>query len=213
MGEKSDIKRAIEQICEEKNISYDAVIETTEAALAAAYRKDFGEKNQNIKAEFEPETGNLKVFDVKTVVEDVDLEEQEKQLELLRERSDAGEEIPKEDEIKRFNAKTELMISEAKIIKKNVSVGDELIQKLKIPDEFGRMAAQTAKQVIIQRLREVERETVFNDFKDKEGELVTGTIQRREGRFVTVDLGTTIGIIPTDEQIMNENYQSGNLLI
>ncbi|MFH1667406.1 MAG: transcription termination factor NusA [Candidatus Komeilibacteria bacterium] len=209
MAEKNEIKQAIEQICEEKNIKYDLVIETIEAALAAAYRKDFGEKNQNIKTEFEADTGGVRVYDVKTVVEDVDLEEQEKQWEEIKERKEEGEEIAEEDELKRFNPKTEIMISEAKEIKKGIKVGDELIQELEIPEAFGRMAAQTAKQVIIQRLREVERETIYTDFKDKEGQLVTGTVQRREGRLVMVDIGNAIGIIPMDEQVMNEKYNTG----
>ncbi|OIO45757.1 MAG: hypothetical protein AUJ28_03725 [Parcubacteria group bacterium CG1_02_37_51] len=212
MAEKNEIKQAIEQICEEKNIKYDLVIETIEAALAAAYRKDFGEKNQNIKTEFDAETGNAKVYDVKTIVEDMDLEEQEKMWEEIRERKEGGEEIAEEDELKHFNPKTEIMISEAKEIKKGIKIGDELIQELEIPEAFGRMAAQTAKQVIIQRLREVERETIYTDFKDKEGQLVTGTVQRREGRLVMVDIGNAIGIIPMDEQVMNEKYNTGQRL-
>lgn len=212
MAEKNEIKQAIEQICEEKNIGYDSVIETIEAALAAAYRKDFGEKNQNIKAEFEVDTGGVKVFDVKTVVEDVDLEEQDKEWEEMRERKEAGENIAEEDELKRFNPKTEIMISEAKDIKKVIKVGDELIQALEIPDAFGRMAAQTAKQVIIQRLREVERETIYTDFKAQEGDLTTGTVQRKEGRLVMVDVGNAVGIIPMEEQIMNERYNTGQRL-
>lgn len=210
MEDAKQIKQAIEQICEEKNIPYDSVIETIEAALAAAYRKDFGEKNQNVRAEFDPETVEIKVFDVKTVVDNMDLEELEKTLEEVRERREAGEEVDEEAEgIIRFNPKTEIMIRDAKEIKKTIKVGDELIQELTIPDEFGRMAAQTAKQVIIQRLREVERDTIYNSFKDKEGALVVGTVQRREGRMVMVDIDNAIGILPPEEQIVTERYQSG----
>ncbi|MFW0862679.1 MAG: transcription termination factor NusA [Candidatus Komeilibacteria bacterium] len=210
MEDAKQIKQAIEQICEEKNIPYDSVIETIEAALAAAYRKDFGEKNQNVKAEFDPETAEVKVFDVKTVVDNMDLEELEKVLEEVRERREAGEEVDEEAEgIIRFNPKTEIMIKDAKEIKKTIKIGDELIQELSIPDEFGRMAAQTAKQVIIQRLREVERDTIYNSFKDKEGALVVGTVQRREGRMVMVDIDNAMGILPPEEQIMSERYQSG----
>jgi len=210
MEDAKQIKQAIEQICEEKNIPYDSVIETIEAALAAAYRKDFGEKNQNVKAEFDPETAEVKVFDVKTVVDNMDLEELEKVLEVVRERRETGEEVDEEAEgIVRFNPKTEIMIQDAKEIRKGVKIGDELIQELSIPDEFGRMAAQTAKQVIIQRLREVERDTIYNSFKDKEGALVVGTVQRREGRIVMVDIDNAMGILPPEEQIMSERYQSG----
>ncbi|MCR4279817.1 MAG: transcription termination factor NusA [Candidatus Komeilibacteria bacterium] len=209
MAEKSEIIQAIQQICEEKGISYEHVIETIEAALAAAFRKDFGEKNQNVKAEFDAETAHVRVFDVKTVVEDRDLEELEKQLEALRVRREVGEEISEDEEVERFNPKTDIMISEAKKIKKGIKVGEELVQELEIPSEFGRMAAQTAKQVIIQRLREVERETIFNQYKDKENTMVNGTVQRREGRMVMVDIGSTIAILPPEEQMQRENYNSG----
>lgn len=210
MEDVKQVKQAMEQICEEKNIPYDSVLETIEAALAAAYRKDFGEKNQNVKAEFDAETGEIKVFDVKTVVDNIDLEELDKALEEVRERREAGEEVDEEAEgIVRFNPKTEIMIKDAKEIKKTIKIGDELIQELNIPDEFGRMAAQTAKQVIIQRLREVERDTIYSSFKDKEGALVVGTVQRREGRMVVVDIDNAMGILPPEEQIMSERYQSG----
>ena len=210
MEDVKQIKQAIEQICEEKNIPYDSVVETIEAALAAAYRKDFGEKNQNVKAEFDVATADVKVFDVKTVVDNMDLEELEKTLEAVRERREAGEEINEEAEgIIRFNPKTEIMVQDAKEVKKTIKIGDELIQELSIPDEFGRMAAQTAKQVIIQRLREVERDTIYNSFKDKEGELVVGTVQRRERRMVMIDIDNAMGILPPEEQIMSERYQSG----
>jgi len=210
MSEKNEIVQAIEQICEEKKISFDSVIETIEAALSAAFRKDFGEKNQNIKTEFSASTGEIKVFDVKTVVEDMDLEEMEKKLEEVRLRKEAGEEF--EDDTKRFNPKTEIMLVEAVKINKKIKVGDELIQELEIPAAFGRMAAQTAKQVIIQRLREVERETVYNDFKDQEGKLIVGTVQRREGRFIIIDIGSSLGVVPPEEQMASDNYKSGQRL-
>ncbi|MDO8261199.1 MAG: transcription termination factor NusA [Candidatus Magasanikbacteria bacterium] len=216
----SDLTSAIKQICEEKGLSYEAVIETIESALSAAYRKDFGTKNQNIKVEFDPETTKSKVFDVKTVVEDLPEEEL---AELEKGEEEAGEEktekpeikkeevegVEGEEEEKKFNPKTDLQISDAKLIKKTAKVGDELRIKLEIPAEYGRMAAQTAKQVIIQRLREAEREMVFNDFKDKEHEVVNGTVQRREGKIVLVDLGKSIGVLPSEEQIYGENYAPG----
>src|SRR3989344_2895681 len=165
MPDSNEIIQAIRLVCDEKNISMDSVIATIEAALAAAYRKDFGEKNQNIVVEFDTETAGSKVYDVKTVVPDVDLEAQEKQLEEQKARREAGEEIPEEEEVKRFNPKTEIMHSEAKTIKKDVELGDQIKTRLTIPSDYGRMAAQTAKQVIIQRLREAERENVYNEYK------------------------------------------------
>jgi N utilization substance protein A len=208
----SEISNAIKHICDEKNLPMDAVISAIEAALAAAYRKDFGEKNQNVKVVFNADNAQTAVFDVKTVVEDVDLEEQEKQVEELRERKEAEEEIAEEDEIKRFNPRTEIMLSEAKEINPNYKIGDVIETKLEVPDEYGRMAAQTAKQVIIQRLREAERDHVFNEYQDKEGTLVLGTISRREGRRYLVDLGQATAVLPPEEQIPREGYNAGTRL-
>jgi len=204
----SEILKAIKQICEEKGLSYEAVIETVESALAAAYRKDYGKKNQNIKVEFDPETGKSKVYDVKTVVEDMPEEAVVEEGEEPVETAEAeGEES---EEKRRFNPKTEMQITDAKLIKKTVKVGDEIKMKLEVPDSYGRMAAQTAKQVIIQRLREAEREMVFADFKDKEHEVVSGIVQRREGRVVLVDLGKSVGVLPAEEQIPSERYNAGD---
>jgi transcription termination/antitermination protein NusA len=212
----SDITNAMKQICEEKNLSYDAVIETIESALAAAYRKDFGEKNQNIKVEFDPETGKSKVYDVKTVVEDMpeEIENDEEKVEGEEEKKVEAEpvvvqEVP-EEEVRKFNPKTELQIKDAKEIKKTSKVGDVIKTKLEVPAEYGRMAAQTAKQVIIQKLREAEREMIFSEFKSKEHEVVAGVVQRREGRIVLVDLDKAVGVLPAEEQIMNERYRPGD---
>lgn len=220
----SELSNAIKQICEEKGLSYDAVIATIESALAAAYRKDFGEKNQNIKVEFNPETGESKVFDVKTVVEDVPEEKKisgeevetkstkksDKKTESNKDTETKKEEEEKEVEEKKFNPKTDIQISDAKKIKKSYKVGDKIITPLEVPEEYGRMAAQTAKQVIIQRLREAEREMIFDEFKDKEGEVVSGVVQRREGNVVLVDLGKSTGILPQEEQIYGEIYNPGD---
>ncbi len=223
-----DISSAIKQICEEKALSYDAVITTIESALAAAYRKDYGEKNQNIKVEFSDDISKSKVFDVKTVVEDMPEEEEVEPFDAKamegKGKDDDKEEEKKEDkknkdkkeessveesgeEVRKFNPRTEIEITDAKAIKKTAKVGDEIKTKLKIPASYGRMAAQTAKQVIIQKLREAEREMIFNEFKGKEHEVVSGTVQRQEGRMVLVDLGKAAGILPTEEQIRGEFYK------
>lgn len=207
-----NLSTAIKQICSEKNLSPEAVIGAIEAALAAAYRKEFGEANQNVKVLFNADNGNTAVFDVKTVVEDVDLEKQEEELEKLRERKEAGEEIPEEEQIKKFNPRNEIMLSEALKISDDYKVGDIIETKLEVPEEYGRMAAQTAKQVIVQRLREAERDHIFEEYKDKEGQLVLGTIQRREGRRYIVDLGQANGVLPPEEQIRNEGYNIGTRL-
>lgn len=209
MADSNEIINAIRLVCDEKNISIDSVIETIEAALAAAYRKDFGEKNQNVVVEFDPENASSKVYDVKTVVEDVDLEAQEKAVEEQHARKEAGEEIKEEDEIKRFNPKTEIMITEAAATSKGTKLGDEIKTRLTVPSEYGRMAAQTAKQVIIQRLREAERENIFNEFKGREGEVVNAIVQRMERFSLLLDIGAATAIMPPEHQVRREHYDSG----
>jgi N utilization substance protein A len=203
---------AIKQVCQEKNLSTEAVIGAIEAALAAAYRKEYGTPNQNIKVVFNADNGQTAVFDVKTVVENVDLEEQEKQLEEMHARKEADEEISEEEMIKKFNPRAEIMIAEAQTINSDYKIGDVIETKLPVPEEYGRMAAQTAKQVIIQRLREAERDHIFSEYKDKEGQLTIGTIQRREGRRFIVDLGQATGVLAPEEQIRSEGYNIGTRL-
>jgi N utilization substance protein A len=212
----SEITKAIQALCDEKNLSYEAVMETIEAALAAAYRKDFGNKQQNIKVKFDPDTGDMKAWDVKVVVEDIEPEVLEKAQEELSDRREKareeGRELTDEEtaDLVRFNPKTELMIAEAKKLKKGAKVGETLEIVLDIPHDFGRMAAQTAKQVIIQKVREAERNMVFGDFKGQENTIILGTIQRAEGRKVLVDLGKITGVMPSDQAVHNEHYRPGN---
>ena len=212
----SELSNAIKQVCEEKNLEYDTVVSTIELALAAAYRKDYGEKNQNIKVKFDVQTGKSEIFDIKTVVADLPEQEEAEMLQRLYGPQDKNlkeEPVYSEPEldaegkeIKKFNPKTDIQLKEAKILKSGVEIGDEIVTELPIPESYGRMAAQTAKQVIIQKLREMERDMVFNEFKDKEGEVVSGVVQRHEGRLVFVDLGKAIGILPAEEQIYGERY-------
>ncbi len=205
-----EIKQAIQVICEEKNISVDSVIESIEAALAAAYRKDFGNKLQNIQIKFDLETGGIKVWDEKIVVENRDLEAEAEEYQKIKDSLKEDEEMP-ENFIK-FNPKNEIMISEAKEIKKKAKLEDVIKIDLEIPTDFGRIAAQTAKQVIIQRIREAERETIFNEFKKREGEVINTIVQRYEGLNVIVDLNKAIGIIPPEEQVRNDRYTPGTRL-
>jgi N utilization substance protein A len=191
---------------------------TIEAALAAAYRKDFGQKNQNIKVEYNPENGASRVWDVKTVVEDELKAKAEAEAEERRLALERGEELPPrevvegEEEELHYNPKLHISLTDAKEIKVDAKVGDEIRVELQIPDAYGRMAAQTAKQVIIQRLREAERSTIFEEFKDKVGMVLTGTIQRREGPNVLVDLNRAVGILPQEEQMERERYNVGERL-
>ncbi|HPT08282.1 MAG TPA: transcription termination factor NusA [bacterium] len=223
----SELINAIKQVCDEKKIEYDLVLSAIEASLAAAYRKDYGNKMQNIKVKFNPETGKSKIYDVKTIVEDLSAEEQkefdeaEKKREANLENKNKDFNQVKKDQVieatelegeteRKFNPKNEIQLKDAVLIKKDAKIGEEIIFDLEEPVGYGRMAAQTAKQVIIQKLREIEKETVFNEFKGQEGEVINGIIQRIEGRLVFVDLDKAIGILPLDEQIMGERYSIGN---
>jgi N utilization substance protein A len=226
----SAISQAMRQICEEKNISYESVLETVESALSAAYRKDFGNKNQNIKVQFDPETYDggtlgIRVFDVKEVVADMELpEDYFERFEAAHAEKkmgpDAGQKprmeapvaaeapVAGEEEFA-FNQKTMIMLSDARDLKPDAQVGDEIRVELSVPAAFGRMAAQTAKQVIMQKLREAERNVIYNDFKDREGELMNVTVQRREGRIVLIDLGRASGVLLPEDQIETERYFPG----
>lgn len=211
----SEITKAIQFLCDEKNLPYESVMEAIEFSLAAAYRKDFGNKQQNIKVKFDPETGDMKAWDIKTVVEDIAedaLEAAQDELAKRREKAKAeGRELTEEEtaDLPHFNPKMELMLSAAKEINKKVKVGEVMEIPLEIPSEFGRMAAQTAKQVIIQKIREAERGIVFNDFKGQEGQLIMGTIQRAEARKVLVDFGKVTGVLLADQQNSRDHYRPG----
>ncbi|MBI4281155.1 transcription termination/antitermination protein NusA [Candidatus Uhrbacteria bacterium] len=219
----SPIVQAIKQICEEKNLSYEAVLQTVEEALAAAYRKDFDHKREkNVKVSFDPESGAMRVFDVKTVVPDMELPEEGEEIpetigapkveskEKKEEKPEAAETSPAEgEEAIKFNPRTMIMISEARKLKPDAAEGEEIRTELEVPGEFGRMAAQTAKQVIMQKLREAEREVVFKEYKDREGQVIIATAQRWEGKMALFDVGKTTAIMPPEEQIAGERYQPG----
>ncbi|HKL17033.1 MAG TPA: transcription termination factor NusA, partial [Patescibacteria group bacterium] len=189
---------SIDEICKNKNLSREQVLGAIEQALAAAYRKDFGNKQQNIIVNFDLETGNIEVYEEKEVVEDLPEEQDE------------------DDKVKRYINKNEIELSEAKKLdndwvntRKNAKkpkVGDKLRKAREIPSNFGRIAAQTAKQVIIQRLRESERETLYNKYKEKQGEILNGIVQRKDNKNIYIDLSDTTAIMPYREQVQNEKY-------
>lgn len=217
--ERQSFLSAIEQICEEKGISKEKVLETIEIAIAAAYKKDFGHKGQNIRASFDVETGQVRIFQVKQVL-DEKLIKSEEELEVEknetpeeRETREIKESEMNENERKvRFNPEKHMLMEEAKQFKKDAQVGEEVWIELESKTDFGRIAAQTAKQVIIQRIREAERETIFDEYKDKEGQIVSGVVQRMERGAVFVDIGKTNGVLYPEEQIQGENYRIGQRL-
>ena len=208
----NEFDSAISQICDERGIDKNKVMETVEAALAAAYKKDYGKKGQNIRATLDKVSGNVDFYLVKEVVDesvrdfaDLNNIEQEHLKKARTNKNDDNE----EERLPRFNPERDVLLEDAKKIKKNAKVGDVIETKLDAQDDYGRVAAQTAKQVIIQRIREAEKEAMFNEYKEKEGEVVSGTVQRIEGQNVFIDLGKATGILFPSEQIKGENYRIG----
>ncbi len=172
---------AIRTIAEEKNLPEDAVKAVVEQALAAAYRRDYGDREQEIRVSMNLNTGDVDAYITKEVVETVEHEA------------------------------FEISLKDASVMRKNVKVGEtiEIHEKAK---EFGRVAAQTAKQVILQRLREAEREIIMNEYEDKIGTVINATVAKVEGNIVRIDLGKAQGIMPRSEQIQNERYYPGQRL-
>ncbi|MBP9728006.1 MAG: transcription termination/antitermination protein NusA [Candidatus Moranbacteria bacterium] len=211
-GRLGEFGSAVMQIADEKGISKERVLEVVEAALAAAYKKDYGKKGQVIRAKFDEVAKSASFFLVKEVVDETTREFVEETDET--ESNEAHEaieanEASEEERLPRYNPERDMLLAEAKKLKKGTAVGDVIELPLPPYDEFGRVAAQTAKQVIIQRIREAERQSMFDEYKEKEGQVVNGTVQRVEGRNVFVDLGKSVGILFPSEQIEGENYRVG----
>ena len=217
VGGLGDFGSAISALCEEKGIAKEKVIETIEAALAAAYKKDYGKRGQNIKAIFDEKTGGTKFFLVKEVVDETTREFRVEEEELVEGVKEVKEEKVEgveegEEKLPRFNPERDMTLEEATAFKKKAKLGDVVEIELEEKSDYGRVAAQTAKQVIIQRIREAERDSMFEEYKDKEGELVSGVVQRIEGRNVFVDIGKSTGILFPSEQVERENYRIGQRL-
>lgn len=170
---------AITTIAEEKNLPEETVLDVVQQAIAAAWRRDNGDREQDVRAELNTVEGTAKVFVIYQVVDEVE------------------------------NPATELTVEDAQKMKKGAEVGDT-VEEMFEATTFGRVAAQTAKQVVLQKLREAEREVVMEEFADKVGTVLVGTVQRVEPRAVRVELGKTVGILPQSEQIPGEFYSIGS---
>lgn len=199
---------AVAQIAEEKGISLERVMESIETALAAAYKKDYGERGQIVKAKLDPKTGQAKFWQIKLVVTE-EMIYSEEEIEKMQEKPYSADDS---DEKVRFNPEKHIMLDEAKKIKKSIKAGDELEIDLKAKKDYGRIAAQTAKQVVLQKIREAEREMILEEYKSKEGDIVSGIVQRIEGRNVFVDIGKTLGVLPKEEQVYGEFYKPNQRL-
>lgn len=170
---------AIRTIAEEKNLPEETVMDVVQQAIAAAWRRDHGDREQDVRAELNTNDGTANIFIGYEVVEEVE------------------------------NSANQKTVEEAREIKKDAELGD-IVEETDVATSFGRVAAQTAKQVVLQKLREAEREVVMEEFADKIGTVLTGTVQRVEPRLVRVELGKTVGILPASEQIPGEYYSIGS---
>lgn len=218
-------QRALSQIAETRGISPERIIETIEIAIATAYKKDYGKKGQKIKAKFNVVTGSADFWQIKLVVDESMLYTPE-EIEALKERKivpqeefaregfvkntgEASEEVQKKVV---FNEEKHIMLQDAKKDYPGIKVGEEIEIPLVSKQDYGRIAAQTAKQVILQKIREAEKETISAEYRSKEGEIVSGVVQRVEGSVIFIDIGKTLAILNRDEQIPGEFYKPGQRL-
>ena len=177
---KSDFLIALTQLAAERHLPREQVLGAIEVALASAFKKDNPASGQNISVTLNPNTGEVSVFALKTVVESVE------------------------------DADKEVTVSDAQFIKKGAELGDEVAAAEPLPHNASRIAAQTAKQVVLQRLREAERDLLYQEFQQHEGDIVSGVIEQAEpGRTITLDLGRAQAVLPYEEQAPNERYRKG----
>jgi transcription termination/antitermination protein NusA len=198
------LNSAFDELQQERGISRESVIDALGTALAAAYRREYGKRGQIIRATFNPETGDIEFRQAKIVVDKT----------LVR-TADEEEKSPAEavaeggDHRSRFNPEQHIMLEDARRIKKDAQIDEEISFPLEAREDFGRIAAQAAKQVIMQKVREAERASIIAEYGEREGEIVTGHVQRFERGNLYIDLGRATAILPYEEQIPGERYRQG----
>lgn len=205
MFDLKTINSVVQQLEEERGIPRDKTLEAISLSLAMAYKKEFGKKGQIIRASFDQNTGAVEFWQVKIIVD---------RAQVIMDGDDEPETDIKEaalEDIKiRFNPEQHMLIDDARKIKRDAVIGDELVFPLEVKADFGRIAAQTAKQTIIQKIREAEKVSVMSEYGQKEGEIVAGTVERVERGVVYIDMGRAVGIIPYEEQIPSERWKTGD---
>ena len=196
-------KSALEQLEEERKIPKEKILDAIEQAMAAAYKKDYGKKGQIVRAKFDLETGKTDFYQVKIVVDET--------IAIINKDPTQSEYSIKDtgDERVHFNPEHHILLEDAKKIKKGVELNDEVIFPLEAKDDYGRIAAQTAKQVIIQKIREAERTSIIDEYGTKEKEIIGGIVQKIERGNVYVDFNRATGILSAEEQIPGEFFQRG----
>lgn len=195
------LKLAAVQLEEERKVPQDKIIEAIEFSLAAAYKKEYGKRDQIVRCKFNFETGDTEFYQVKIVVDDS----------TVRFVEEGGEDVPEEgDERTRYNSEKHIILEDARRIKADAELDSEISFPLETKEDFGRIAAQTAKQVIIQKIREAERTSIVDEYGAKEGEIVSGYVSKLDRGAMFVDLHRATGIMPFEEQIQGEHWKRGD---
>lgn len=225
-GHLTEWGAAIAQICEEKGIPKETMINVIGSALSAAYKKETNRKGHIVRAEFDEKSGNAKFFEIYRVI---DKEERDWSKEFpvlpmdnsvidksrkskIWEEEKFEEREQTEEKKPYFRPEREMLLDDAKKYVSKITIGDYLAIPVESPEDFGRIAAQTAKQVVLQKIKEVEKEIIYDEYYKKIGEVLPGNIQRIEGVQVHVDLGKTIALLPRKEQVVGERYDQGQRL-
>lgn len=237
-----ELSKAVRQVAEEKGLQPETIFEVIESSIAAAYKKEYGQRGEVVKCKLDEKTGGMKFWQVKTVVDDTMVRFVEETPEEAAEREQMERQFKKstrderpepvvgynvanmgggsagpgadgeEPRLPRFNPERHITLEDARKTKKTVELGEELEFELEEHDDFGRIAAQTAKQVILQKLRESERDSILAEWRGKEGQIVSGAVQRFERGNVFIDLGRAVGVMFTNESIPGEHYRAGERL-
>jgi len=191
------INSVLSQLEEERGIPKEKVLEAIASALATAYKKEYGKKGQIVRATFDIATGTTTFYQVKIVVDSSRV--------IMEDEEQSGE----EDNRAKFNPEHHILIDEARLIKGDAELDEEVVFPLEAKGDYGRIAAQTAKQVIIQKIREAEKVSVLQEYGAREGEIVSGTVQRMERGSIFIDMGRATAMLPYEEQIPGERYRQG----
>src|SRR3989344_776666 len=197
---------------EDRGISRETMIDAIETAMATAYKREYGKRSQVVRAKLDLNTGTIAFEQAKTVVDEHTVrfpDENEEAVEESPHYHREEEEELTEGELPRFDPEKHILLTDARLMKRGAEVGQEIIFPLEPQEDFGRIAAQTAKQVVIQKVREAEKLSMMEEFGNKRGEIVGGVVQRMERGAIFVDLGRATGIIPYEEQIPGERYRPG----
>lgn len=196
------INSVLEQLEEDRGIAKEKVIEAIEFALASAYKKEYGKKGQIVKAKFDLNTGDVNFSQSKIVID--------KNQVIMEDDADyeKKDEDPENPKI-RYNPEHHIFLEEARLVKTGSQIGDEISFDLVKKDNFGRIAAQTAKQVITQKIREAEKVSVLAEFGGHENSIVSGTVERMERGAIYLNMGRAVGFLPYEEQIPGEHFKQG----